>query len=142
MNSRTPTILCPSQMQQIQNHVCSEATDWYTPVCACATFADVCGNPVEAERTKALLAMAGKCECAQHGAVSAAALESFCATHTFTASGPTAEAEGGATSRAAPSRDQHLSARQQEAVKRIIRLSEPGLLVFGRMSREVWALST
>ena len=113
-----------------------------THLCVHVPRSRMCAGIQRELSAQTFLAMAGKCECAQHGAISAAAMESFCATHTFTASGPTAEAEGGATSRAAPTRDQHLSARQQEAVKRIIRVSEPGLLVFGRMSREVWALST
>ena len=88
---------------------------------------------MDAGRTSTLLTMLGKSTCAQRDAVLAAALTSFFATYTFPASGTATDAEGGGTSRAAPTQDHHLSPRQQEAIRRIITLQELGLLVFGRI---------
>lgn len=86
------------------------------------------------DRTSTLLVMLGQCDCAQRAAVWDAALESFFATYTFVASAAAAEsAVGDVVSRAVPPQSQHLSARQQEALKRILSLQGPGLLIFGRM---------
>jgi hypothetical protein len=105
-------------------------------VCACATLADMCALPMTAERTTALLTALGQCahDCPQHTAVLDAAIESFCATHAFTGSVETAEAEGEGTSQTARAH-QPLSTSQQGALKEIIHLPEqqPGLLMFGRM---------
>ena len=100
---------------------------------ACATLSDVCEMPMVAERTTALLKMLGKCSCPHRVAVLDAAVESFCATYTFTASSEVDGGEDGDTTGGAPAKEQHLSAPQQEALKSIVHLPELGLLVFGRM---------